>query len=39
MQIVFQDPYGAFNPRMTIGRIIGEGLELRGVTGGARARK
>jgi oligopeptide/dipeptide ABC transporter ATP-binding protein len=31
MQIVFQDPYGAFNPRMTIGRIIGEGLELRGL--------
>lgn len=33
MQIVFQDPYGAFNPRMTVGRIIGEGLELRGVNG------
>lgn len=31
MQIVFQDPYGAFNPRMTIGRIIGEALELRGI--------
>ena len=31
MQIVFQDPYGAFNPRMNISRIIGEGLELRGV--------
>ncbi len=35
MQIVFQDPYGAFNPRMTIGSILGEGLELRGVTGRA----
>jgi oligopeptide/dipeptide ABC transporter ATP-binding protein len=31
MQIVFQDPYGAFNPRMTIGRILGEALEMRGV--------
>ena len=31
MQIVFQDPYGAFNPRMTIGAIIGEALQLRGV--------
>ena len=31
MQIIFQDPYGAFNPRMTIGRIIGEALELRGL--------
>ena len=31
MQIVFQDPYGAFNPRLTVGAIIGEGLELRGI--------
>jgi oligopeptide/dipeptide ABC transporter ATP-binding protein len=31
MQIVFQDPYGAFNPRMTLHRILGEGLDLRGV--------
>lgn len=31
MQIVFQDPYGAFNPRMAVNRIIGEGLELRGI--------
>ena len=39
MQIVFQDPYGAFNPRMTVGAIIGEALELRGVNGSARARE
>jgi oligopeptide/dipeptide ABC transporter ATP-binding protein len=32
MQIVFQDPYGAFNPRMSVGRIIGEALELRGIS-------
>jgi len=31
MQIVFQDPYGAFNPRMTVGQIVGEALELRGI--------
>ncbi len=31
MQIVFQDPYGAFNPRMTVGQIIGEALQLRGL--------
>jgi peptide/nickel transport system ATP-binding protein/oligopeptide transport system ATP-binding protein len=31
MQIVFQDPYGAFNPRMTVGNILGEALELFGV--------
>ena len=31
MQIVFQDPYGAFNPRLTVGAIIGEALQLRGI--------
>jgi oligopeptide transport system ATP-binding protein len=29
MQIVFQDPYGAFNPRMNIGAILSEALERR----------
>ena len=32
MQIVFQDPYGAFNPRMTVGNIIGEALELKEIS-------
>ncbi len=26
MQIIFQDPYGSLNPRMTVGAIVGEGL-------------
>jgi oligopeptide/dipeptide ABC transporter ATP-binding protein len=28
MQIVFQDPYDAFNPRMTVERLVGEPLKL-----------
>jgi peptide/nickel transport system ATP-binding protein/oligopeptide transport system ATP-binding protein len=28
MQIIFQDPFGSLNPRMTVGRIIGEALEI-----------
>ena len=29
MQIIFQDPYASLNPRMRVGDIVGEGLEIR----------
>jgi microcin C transport system ATP-binding protein len=32
MQIIFQDPFGSLNPRMTVEDIIGEGLEVHGMT-------
>jgi peptide/nickel transport system ATP-binding protein/oligopeptide transport system ATP-binding protein len=31
VQIVFQDPLGSLNPRMTVERIVGEALEIHGV--------
>ncbi len=38
MQIVFQDPYSSLNPRMTVGDIVGEPLEVHGV-GNRRSRR
>jgi oligopeptide transport system ATP-binding protein len=34
MQMIFQDPYASLNPRMTVGNIIGEPLEVHGIAKG-----
>ena len=39
MQIIFQDPYGSLNPRMRVGNIVGEGLEIHGLASGAEKRR
>ncbi len=39
MQIIFQDPYSSLNPRMTVGNIIGEALEIHGLAKGKAKEK
>ncbi len=39
MQIIFQDPYASFNPRMKIGDAIGHPLEIHGLASGEERRK
>ena len=39
LQIVFQDPFSSLNPRMTVGQIIGEALDIHGLTPTAEARR
>jgi len=36
MQIVFQDPFGSLNPRMTVSSIVGEGLKIMGQRSGEK---
>ncbi|MCC6651154.1 MAG: ABC transporter ATP-binding protein [Candidatus Eisenbacteria bacterium] len=39
MQIVFQDPYSSLNPRLTIGSMLGEALEIHALARGEAARE
>jgi peptide/nickel transport system ATP-binding protein len=34
MQIIFQDPFASLNPRMTVGAIIGQALDIHGLAAG-----
>ncbi len=39
MQIIFQDPFGSLNPRMTAGQTIEEGLRTLGIRGHAERKR
>ena len=38
-QMIFQDPYGSLNPRMTVEAIVGEALDIHSLTHSAAARQ
>ena len=39
MQVIFQDPYSALNPRMTVGQIIAEPLKVHGLVSDRQERR
>lgn len=36
LQIIFQDPYGSLNPRLTVKEIVGEGVRFHGLARGKK---
>ena len=39
LQMIFQDPYGSLNPRLTVGRSIAEPLVVQGIARGRKLRE
>jgi oligopeptide/dipeptide ABC transporter ATP-binding protein len=39
VQMIFQDPYSSLNPRMTVGSIVGEPLDVHNLARGAERRR
>jgi oligopeptide/dipeptide ABC transporter ATP-binding protein len=39
VQIIFQDPFGSLNPRMTVGQCIDEGIRISGVKQASRRKE
>ena len=39
MRMIFQDPYGSLNPRMTVGEVVGEPLLVNGLLSGEALRR
>ncbi|HUV94774.1 MAG TPA: dipeptide ABC transporter ATP-binding protein [Anaerolineae bacterium] len=39
MQMIFQDPYASLNPRMTVGNIIGEPLDVHNIMASSKRRE
>src|SRR5437867_2603563 len=39
LQMIFQDPYGSLNPRMTAGEIVGEAIDIHNLADSTEARR
>src|SRR5213082_3407748 len=39
LQMIFQDPYGSLNPRMIVGEVVGEAIDIHNLADSAEARR